>query len=203
MGDIEQLAFDLLSHDELKLVGRLLVLDSNGNAGPLIENILPIYWVKVDDICENHEPTNIYRPLYYVHKYSREGGFKNNTRTLMNSTSNHIEGCLQYLLGLPAQSRSMSGAFGPAVAKLKEQRVLSSVLANSLKRFNDVINVPAKHFGAYAPTRRLDERTFSDKETVCAIIIMRNLSVQLFALLKTHHVSLPEDWPQFDTNWFL
>jgi len=51
---------------------------------------------------------------------------------------------------------------------LLDQRELQ--LADHLWEFNTVINVPAKHFAAYAPTRLLDERTFSIIETVYAIV---------------------------------
>ncbi len=71
----------------------------------------------------------------------------------------------------------------------------------NLLRYNDVINVPAKHFGAYAPTSRLDERTFSANETVYAIVLMRNLSMQLFELLQATGVSLPQRWPLFKEEW--
>lgn len=55
--------------------------------------------------------------------------------------------------------------------------------------------------GTYAPTRWLDERTFSVIETVYAIVIMRKLSIQLFALLKTNGVLLPHGWPEFKDEW--
>jgi len=95
----------------------------------------------------------------------------------------------------------MERAFGPAVLQLKKQKILSAELADQLWRFNEVINVPAKHFGAYAPTNWLDERTFSVTETVYAIVIMRKLSMQLFTLLKDNGVSLPHEWPEFRDEW--
>lgn len=201
MSDIEELAFDLLSKDELQLAATISMLDNAQNAGPLIEEILPIYWTKVNNVFENHQPANIYRPLYYIYKKSVEGDFKNDTRSCMDVISGHIEGCLQNLLELPTQSRTMSGAFGPAVAQLKSQNTLSPSLANSLWQFNKVINVRAKHFGIYAPTSRLDERTFSEMETVYAVVIMRNLSIPLFTLMKAKGVLLPEEWPQFKIGW--
>jgi hypothetical protein len=201
MSDIEELAFDLLSKDELQLAAHLSTLDNVQNAGPLMAEILPIYWTRVNNVLENHQPGNIYRPLYYIHKKSLEGDFMRDTRSCMDVISSHIEGCLQNLLKLPTQSRTMSGAFGPAVAQLKSQNMLSPGLANSLWRFNEVINVRAKHFGTYAPTSRLDERTFGEMETVYAVVIMRSLSIPLFALMKANGVLLPEEWPQFKIGW--
>lgn len=83
MSDIEELAFDLLSKDELQLAATISMLDNAQNAGPLIEEILPIYWTKVNNVFENHQPANIYRPLYYIYKKSVEGDFKNDTRSCM------------------------------------------------------------------------------------------------------------------------
>lgn len=203
MSDIEELAFDLLDQRELQLANHLSLLlgDDKWDAGPLIGEILPVYWEMVGDRAQNCHPGNIYRPLYYIHDWSSQGGFKESTRAYMDVISNHIEGCLQNLLKLPTQSRGMSRAFGPAVVQLKKQGILSTELADHLWRFNDVINVPAKHFGAYTPTHWLDERTFSAIETVCAIVIMRKLSIQLFTILKANGVSLPYGWPEYKDEW--
>lgn len=203
MSEIERLAFDLLDQRELQLADHLSMLlgDDKWDAGPLIEEILPVYWEKVGDRSQNCHPGNIYRPLNYVHVWSSEGGFKDSTRAYMDVISGHIEGCLQNLLKLPIHGRAMERAFGPAVLQLKKQKILSAELADQLWRFNKVINVPAKHFGAYAPTNWLDERTFSVIETVYAIVIMRKLSMQLFTLLRDNGVSLPHEWPEFRDEW--
>ena len=203
MSEVEQLAFDLLDQRELQLAKHLSLLlgDDKWDAGPLVEEILPVYWEKVGDILQNLEPGNIYRPLYYIHKWSSEGDFKNSTRAYMDVISGHLEGCLQNLLPFPSEHRAMSRAFGPLVTQLKKTGNLSAELADHLWKFNAVINVPAKHFAAYAPTRLLDERTFSAIETVYAIVIMRKLSMQLFALLKANGVSLPHGWPEFKDEW--
>ncbi len=203
MSEIERFAFDLLDQRELRLVDHLSLLlgDDKWDAGPLVGEILPIYWEKVGNRSQNCQPGNIYRPLNYVHVWSSQGGFKNSTRAYMDVISSHIEGCLQNLLKLPTQGRAMSRAFGPAVERLKKQKILSVEFAEQLWRFNEVINVPAKHFGAYAPTNWLDERTFSVIETVYAIVIMRKLSIQLFTLLEAILVSLPHGWPEFKDEW--
>jgi len=203
MSEIEQFALDILNQKELQLANHLyfLLSDDKWDAGPLVGEILPVYWEKVGDRAQNCHPVNIYRPLNYIHVWSDRGEFKDSTRAYMDVISGHIEGCLQNLLKLPTQGRAMSRAFGPAVAQLKKQKILPVELAEQLWRFNNVINVPAKHFGAYAPTNWLDERTFSGLETVCAIIIMRKLSMQLFALLKANGVHLSQEWPEFKDEW--
>jgi hypothetical protein len=203
MSRIEQLALDLLDQNELQLADHLLLLlsDDKWDAGPVFENMLPVYWQKVGDILETLEPDNIYRALYYIHTWSSLGDFKDRTRAYMDVISAHIEGCLQNLLKLPAHGRTMEKAFGPATISLYKKNILSEKLTRELLRFNEVINVPAKHFGAYAPTRRLDERTFGSIETVYAIVLMRKLSIQLFELLKADGVTLPQSWPSFKEEW--
>ncbi|MBA7655843.1 hypothetical protein ES703_63752 [subsurface metagenome] len=203
MSEIERLAFDLLDQRELQLANHLSLLldDDKWDAGPLIEEILPVYWEKVGDKFQNLHPGNIYRPLNYIHVWSSSGDFKNSTRAYMDVISGHLEGCLQNLMTFRSKHRAMSRTFGPLVAQLKNTGILSAELADHLWKFNAVINVPAKHFGAYAPTRWLDERTFSVIETVYAIVIMRKLSMQLFALLEANVVSLPHGWPEFKDEW--
>ncbi len=204
MSEIERLAFDLLDETELQLADHLSFLlgDDKWDAGPLVGEILPVYWEKVGDRSQNCYPGNIYRPLNYIHVWSSRGGFKDSTRAYMDVLSSHIEGCLQNLLGLSVYGRGMARAFGPAVIKLEKQKILSAALARQLLRFNEVINVPAKHFGAYMPTNWLDERTFNPGETVLAILIMRRLSMQLFKLLKANGVSMAHEWPEFRDEWF-
>ncbi len=203
MTDIERLAFDLLDEKELQLADHLSLLlgDDKWDAGSLIEEILPIYWEIIGGRPRNCYPGNIYRPLNYIHVWSSRGDFANSTRAYMDVISNHIEGCLQNFLYPGDEHRGISKAFGPLIAKLKKRGILSADLASSLWKFNDAVNVPSKHFSAYAPTRWLDERTFSPMETVSAIISMRNLSIQLFELLKANGVSLPHEWPEFREEW--
>lgn len=203
MTRIKQLALDLLDEKELQLADHLHVLlgDDKWDAGPLIGEILPIYWERIGDRLRNCYPSNIYRPLNYIHVWSSTGDFANSTRAYMDVISNHIEGCLQNFLYPGDEHRGASKAFGPLIAELKKQGILSADLASSLWKFNEAVNVPSKHFGAYAPTRWLDERTFSAIETVYAIVIMRKLSIQLFALLKANGISLPHEWSDFKDEW--
>ena len=119
----------------------------------------------------------------------------------MTFISNHLEGCLQNLMRSPREDRGFSKTFGPLVAQLKKAGVLSTELATQLWRFNEAVNVPSKHFGAYIPTRRLNERTFSVAETAYALVLMRKFSMQLFTLLKANGVALPHEWPEFKDEW--
>ena len=115
--------------------------------------------------------------------------------------SGHIEGCLQQLMPLPRDDRKISKTFGPLITRLKKEGVLPADLAEQLWKFNEAINVSSKHFGAYIPTRRLGERTFSVIETTWALVLMRRLSMQLFDLLKTRGKPLPRQWPAFKEEW--
>lgn len=198
MSIIEKLAVDVLNVQELKLAKHLdlLLSDDSFNLGPLIEDILPIYWTKVGDVLENLQPSNIYRPLYYIHLT-----IKNNTRAYMRTYSNHLEGCLQQLTPKPRKSRGFSNTFGPVVVNLSKRGVIPPSLSSQLFRFNEVINVPSKHPGVYIPTNRLDERTFSVSDIAYAFVIMRMLSIGLFSLLKGAGVFLPEEWPVFKDEW--
>ncbi|MFC1910828.1 hypothetical protein ACFLXC_06080 [Chloroflexota bacterium] len=203
MSEIEILAFDLLDQKELQLADNLAFLlgDDKWDAGPLVKEILPVYWEKVGDRLRNPHPGTIYRPLNYIVAWSSHGDFGNSTRAYLDVISSHIEGCLQNLLHVPVEHRTMPRAFGPAVVTLKNNGVLSGELANQLFMFNSTINIPAKHFGAYEPTRWLDERTFSVIETTHAIVLMRKLSIQLFTLLNNNGVPLPYGWPEFKEEW--
>jgi hypothetical protein len=64
MTEIERLAFDLLDQRELQLAKHLSLLlgDDKWDAGPLVGEILPVYWEKVGDRLQNCHPGNIYRP---------------------------------------------------------------------------------------------------------------------------------------------
>ena len=91
--------------------------------------------------------------------------------------------------------------FGRLIRPLKASGILSPKLAEELLKFNALINVPSKHFGAYVPTRWLDERTFSVLEVSSALVIMRRLSIQLFAILNMNGVVLPSAWPELKDEW--
>jgi len=204
MAMIEQLAADLLDEREWQLANRLaLILDDDAyDASSLVEEIIPIYWERVGDRKRTLLPDNIYRPLYYIHRWSNNRNFRDSTRGYMMFISAHLEGCLMYLASSPPSRRGVSPRpFGRLVDPLKRSGILSSELANHLWRFNAAINIPSKHFDAYIPTHWLDERTFSVFETSCAFVMMRKLSMQLFAILKVNGVALPYGWPEFKDEW--
>lgn len=203
MSAIEQLAIATLDHQELQLAKRLALLldDDRWDSGSLIEGMIPIYWERVGDRLCNLSPGNIYRPLYYVHKLVYERNFRDNTRAFMETISGHLEGCLLNLTPFSPKHRGPHKPFGRLVGPLKKAGVLSEELADQLWRFNEAVNVSSKHFGAYMPTRWPDERTFSVKEATCAFLLMRRFSIQLFGLLKTNGVVLPQGWPDFKNEW--
>jgi hypothetical protein len=205
MTAISELANEVLDKRELQLAERLAHLfdDDKWDAASLIESIIPVYWEHVDDLDRTLDPDSVFRPLYYIHIHAgtNSKAFRENTRSYMLSISGHIEGCLQQLMPLPTDDRKISKAFGPLVARLKKEEILPEDLAKLLWKFNEAINIPSKHFGAYIPTRRLKERTFSVIETAWALVIMRKLSMQLFDLLKTRGRTLPRQWPAFNEEW--
>lgn len=201
--EIEVLATGLLNQQELQLAERLALLldDDTLDSGSLIEDIIPIYWERVVDRLRNLSPGIIYRPLFYVHSQGSLRKFKNRTRTFMTFISSHLEGCLLCLTSSPPRYGSPPRPFGRLVGPLKNAGVLSDELADQLWRFNEAINVSSKHFNAYMPTDWLDERTFTVKEAACAFLLMRKLSIRLFALLQANGVILPHGWPDFKTEW--
>lgn len=205
MTAISQLASEALDERELQLAERLAFLldDDKWDAASLIESIIPVYWERVDEWDQTLDPDNVFRPLYYIHGKAtvNSENFRENTRAYMLFISGHIEGCLQQLMPLPRDDRKISKTFGPLVARLKKEGVLPVNLAEQLWKFNEAINVPSKHFGAYIPTRRLRERTFSVIETTWALVLMRRLSMQLFDLLNTKDKSLPRQWPALKEEW--
>ncbi len=116
-------------------------------------------------------------------------------------TGAHIEGCLLWLTKTPPKFRAPSKPFGNLVWLLFNEGVLPETLSNKLLKFNQLANIPAKHFGAFKTPRSIDERTFSIFEAALDFIIMRNLSMQLFDLLQARGVALPQLWKNFDPEW--
>ena len=206
MTAIEQLAVELLDEREWLLVKRLaLILDDDAyDAGSLIVEIIPIYKERVGDREQTLFPDNIYRPLYYIHGWSTTGYFRDSTRAYMMVISGHLEGCLMYLTSSPPSQYGVpSKPFGRLVGPLKASGILSAELAAQLWKFNAAVNVPSKHFSTYTPTHWVNERTFSVLETTCALVMMRKLSMKLFAILKSKGVALPQGWPEFKNQCFL
>jgi hypothetical protein len=168
----------------------------------LFEDILPVYSEKKDGIARTLCPDPIYRPLYYIHSYSIMNEFDMFTRSFVAMTGAHIEGCLLWLTRNPPQFRAPTKPFGGLVKILFQAGILSEKLAFSLFRFNEVANIPAKHFGA--SNKRgipIDQRSFSVFEAVLDFVMMRNLSIQLFKVLQNSGIVLPHGWKDFDNDW--
>jgi len=203
MTAIEQLASDLLDVRETQLAARLaIVLDDNAyDAESLLSEILPIYWQRVGNIDETLSPDNIYRPLYYVHMWSSLRHFKEITRAYMEVISGHLEGCLKNLLPVPIMRRASGPPFGTVLTQLEHSGILQAGIVHQLRRFNRAVNVASKHFDAYMPTRDLGQRTFSVSESSSAVVLMRQISIKLFAILGSNGVSLPQGWPPFKDEW--
>lgn len=197
------LAHVLLDQKELALADHLTVLlaDDKYDPGALIMSMIPMYWEEVGDRARTLKPDGIYRPLYYVHQYRSLREFENKTRVFLNNVCGHLEGCLLQLTATPPQFRTSTRPFGGLVRQLRDSGVLPDELALSLFKFNEAVNVPSKHFGAYTPTDWLDERTFSIEEASLSFMMMRKMSIELFRLLKARGISLAFDWPPFNEEW--
>jgi hypothetical protein len=107
---------------------------------------------------------------------------------------NHLEGLLAHLLGL--RNRPLGNLSNYL------SRINRTELASYLLKFNEVY-VRAKHMTGdpFLPAR-LDQRTFSARETVYCLFITRHLSIKLFSLLKEAGKPLSEEWKPIDPKWF-
>lgn len=168
----------------------------------LIEDILPVYHEKTGDIDRTLCPDPIYRPLYYIHSYSFMNEFELFSRGFVAMIGAHIEGCLLWLTKDHPQFRAPTKPFGGLVKILLQAEILPEKLAVDLFNFNDVANIPAKHFGVSNTFGSpIHQRTFSIFEAALDFVMMRNLSIQLFDLLQFRGVVLPHGWKAFDDDW--
>ena len=198
------LAQEILNENEFLLAQFLSELLSDPKCkfvSVLVEEILPVYYEKRGEGSYTLDPDPIYRPLYYIHQYSWMRGFERFTRAFVAMTGAHIEGCLVWLTKTPPRFRSPSKTFGPLVYRLHQEKVLPEKLAVKLLKFNNIANIPAKHFTAFSNSRSIDDRTFSVFEAALDFVLMRNLSIQLFDLLQSQGVALPHLWKEFDVKW--
>jgi hypothetical protein len=201
---IESLSHKILDGRELQLASHLtkLLEDPVWDAASLIEDILPIYCEKKGESYYTLDPDPIYRPLYYLHIYADSRNFSNNTRIFLINTGAHLEGCVSWLTETRPKYRSSSLPLGKTVEYLSKNGILQASLAKNLLEFNKTINVPAKHFKVmFVPHSRLDKRTFRVLEAALGFMMMRKLSIELFALLGTSGVTLPQGWKDFDEKW--
>lgn len=199
MSAIVNLAQETLDDQELDLAEHLSVLLSNDqyDAGLVVAAILPKYY----EGDRTLQPDSIYRTLYYVDQYAALRDFEGKTRTFLDMVSGHIENCLFHLYAETPHLTKSNVPFGTLVQALHNLGLLSDGLTFQLRAFNKVVNIPAKHFNAYSLPSAIGRRTFSVPEAAFAFMIMRKLSVPLFALLKEKGVEMKADWPPFDPKW--
>jgi len=80
--------------------------------------------------------------------------------------------------------------------------VLLSNLADKMLEFNRLVDVLGKHPSAdpFLP-RRLDARSFTLREVTLLLMVMRQLSISLFDLLKRQGIHLQQEWKEFKSEW--
>lgn len=155
------------------------LMEQSGDAiQPFVLDILPVYYHGDKTL----DPQGVYRSLMYVYTYAHVG----DSRGLILMAGEHLESCLECLggYGLP---------LGKLIDVFHEKNVISSALATKLFYFNKVVFVPAKHMGAINRLESdINRRTFSYVDAACAFMMMRKFSIALFAILKSHGVSLSQ-----------
>jgi len=193
---VVSLANQLLSADETAVANRIEWLVDHGKtrkAKSLVQDILPKYCDVRRGIPFTLWPDDVYRPLYYL---DDPQAFLTYSSFIVHCMGEHLEGLLKCF---PEAHRKL--ALG-AQTKLLEGKVLPSDLANELFEFNRVAAVPAKHPSAnpLLPSR-LDVRSFTLREVTLLLMVMRHLSISIFALLKRQGVQFQEEWKEFKSEW--
>jgi len=192
---IIELTKALLDEKEIAVADRLDFLIEKElemrKAWALLEQVLPIFWIVEGEYLHTRAPVFVYRTLYYL---NHPLDFVNNSRGMIIMMGNHLEGLLVHLLDL--HNRPL-GDLSYYLSKIDQAELSSSLL-----EFNGVYR-RAKHMSGdpFLPTR-LDRRTFSTREAVYCLFVMRNLSIKLFDLLKKAGKPLSEEWKQIDSQWF-
>lgn len=192
----------MLDEKEIKLSEHLSVLfaDDKYDVGSVVAAVLPKYWEQVGENRRSLSPQPIFRSLYYVHSYADQIDFAGKTRIFLDFICGHLEGCLFSLYANVSRYAQSKLTFGKLIEVLYGMNILSDKLAGQLWAFNRTVNIPSKHLGALDMPVALEERTFSVLDAACAFVMMRKLSVLLFALLKEKGV-LQADWPSLDERW--
>jgi hypothetical protein len=85
--------------------------------------------------------------------------------------------------------------------ELRKQGTLPETLTKDLMEFKSIANVPAKHIVPTTVTPELDKRTFTVLDAGLAFVMMRKLSMQIFDILRSRGVAIPQGWKNLDENW--
>jgi hypothetical protein len=201
---ITLLAGELLDGGELKLSLRIsqVLGDPTLDAFALISDILPKYSERKEGRLLSLSPRSVYRPLFYVADYAGKTHFEEHSRIFIDNACSHIEGCLLWLTRSSVKYESPQVPFGPLVYKLWKDGRITKELAGQLLKFNEVVNVPSKHQTVQDFLGlSLEERSFSVLDAALSFVMMRKLSMQLFAILKQNGVTLPGEWKEFKEEW--
>ncbi len=193
---IESWASRLLSIDEISVASRiewLITRRKFKKAQSLIQTILPKYCDVRKGIPFTLWPDDVYRTLYYL---DNPQGFLKNSSFIVHCMAAHLEGLLKWFPG--ANKKLALGA----QTKLLKDRALPSNLVNELLEFNRLAAVPAKHPSAnsFLPSR-LDVRSFTLREITLLLMVMRRLSIAIFALLKQQGINFQEEWKEYKPEW--
>jgi hypothetical protein len=186
---INELGRDFLDHREMAAACRFarLMEESGPAINPLVLDILPVYYHGNETLS----PDMIYRSLMYVYLEVHRGESKG----VIYNAGQHVEGCLFYLC-----ERHLP--LGAMAVVCFEQGIIQRSLFDKLSRFNKAVSIPTKHMAEIPRIEtRIDKRTFSYLEAGIAFMVMRQLSIALFTLLRARGVRLPEDWKEFKEEW--
>ena len=183
----------VLSEKEIAVAERLDHLIESGEklkAWALIEQILPKYWREDNGFLRTITPVYVYRTLYYLNEPYE---FARNPRYMIFMMGQHLEGLLACILGIHRKP------LGDLSYYLKRNQPVQ--LSATLLEFNKIY-IRTKHMaGDPFLESRLDMRTFSTREAVFCLFIIRSLSMKLMDMLKESGNPLREGWKPIDRSW--
>ena len=193
---VESLARRLLNVDEIAVAYRiewLITQRKIRKAWSLLQDILPKYCRVRRGIPFTLWPDDVYRPLYYL---DDPPAFLKQSSFIVHCMGEHLEGLLKLFPG--AHEKLPLGA----QTRLLKEKMLPSNLADELLEFNELADIPAKHPSAdpFLPSR-VDVRSFTLREITLLFMMMRYLSISIFALLKRRGIHFQEEWKEFKSEW--